>query len=237
MKAAVYRRYGPAETVGLADMPTPAPGPKQVLIRVRAAGLSTADWRMRAAAYPGLLWLPGRMMTGLLRPRNPVLGVDFAGEVVAVGHAVTRFAVGQRVFGFSGGGAHAEFLALSEDACLYPTPENLSDAEAAALPFGGLCALVFLRDVARVEPGQRVMITGGSGGVGVYAIQIAKALGAHVTASASAGNAALLRDLGADEVQDYTRCAPSRGGPLRGRPRVRVGRGHGRRRARGGRRG
>ncbi|MBS0125757.1 NAD(P)-dependent alcohol dehydrogenase [Thetidibacter halocola] len=213
MKAAIYTEYGAADTVRIAEIPTPAPGPKQVLIRVRASSVTTADWRLRASAFPGILWLPGRLMTGLLRPRNSVLGMEMAGEVVAVGHAVTRFTPGQRVFGFAGGGAHAEFLVLDEDATILPTPDDLSDAEAAALPFGALCALVFLRDVANVAPGQRVLILGGSGGVGVYAIQVAKALGANVTASASAGNSGLMRDLGADVVLDYRVDDPASAGP------------------------
>lgn len=203
MKAAVYHRYGPAEAVHLTDLPTPAPGRGQILIRVHASSVTTADWRLRASAFPGALWLPGRLMTGLFAPRNPVLGMEVAGEVVAKGHAVTRFEIGQRVFGFCGGGGHAEFVALTEDGALLQTPDQLSDAEAVALPFGALCALSFLRDVARLRPGQRVLITGGSGGVGVYAIQMAKALGAHVTACASRPNLPLLHALGADDSFDY----------------------------------
>lgn len=209
MKAAIYTRYGAANVVRMAEIPTPAPGPKEVLIRVHASTVTTADWRLRASAFPGLLWLPGRLMTGLLSPRRPVLGMEFAGEVVATGSAVTRFHPGQRVFGFSGGGGHAEYVCISEDAALMPTPDTLTDAEAAALPFGAICALEFLRDIARVKPGQNVLVIGASGGVGVYAVQIAKALGAQVTAVASAGNADLLRSLGAHHVLDYRRDDPA----------------------------
>jgi len=214
MKAAVYHKYGAPEVVSVTEMPTPAPGPEQVLIRVHASSVTTADWRLRASAFPGILWLPGRLMMGLTGPRKPVLGLDLAGEVVATGHAVTRFAVGQRVFGFAGGGGHAEYAVLSQDAALVEMPEDMRYDEAAALPFGAVCALIFLRDVASVQSGQRVLILGGSGGVGVYAIQIAKALGAHVTASASAEKADLMQALGADAVQDYRRDPADAGGPF-----------------------
>lgn len=214
MKAAIYTTYGNADTVRIADIPTPVPGPGEVLLRVRASTVTTADWRLRASAFPGILWLPGRLMAGLFAPKNPILGMDVAGEVVAVGRAVTRFVPGQRVFGFAGGGAHAEFVTLPEKAALIPTPDNLSDDQAAALPFGALAALVFLRDVARLQAGQRVLIVGASGGVGAYAVQIAKALGAHVTGVASAGNAGFMRDLGADAVLDYRKQDPAEADPL-----------------------
>lgn len=205
MKAAIYTSYGAPDTVHLAEVPTPAPGPSEVLVRVHASTVTTADWRLRASAFPGLLWLPGRFMTGLLRPRNPVLGMEVAGEILAIGADVTRFHVGQRVFGFSGGGGHAEYVVLPETAALIETPSQLSDAAAASLPFGAISALEFLRDIARVTPGQHVLVVGASGGVGVYAVQIAKALGAEVTAVASGDKADLLRDLGADHVMDYRR--------------------------------
>lgn len=203
MKAAVYRRYGPAETVTIKDVPSPAPAPGEVLVRIRAASVTTADWRLRAAAFPGVLWLPGRLMFGLFAPRKPVLGGDFAGTVAAVGSAVTRFAVGDRVFGHSGLGSHAEFVAVPQDGALIRTPEGMTHKEAAALPFGALAGLVFLRDVAQVHKGQRILIVGATGGVGAYATQIAAAMGADVTAVSSAEHADLARDLGAHRVIDY----------------------------------
>ena len=142
-------------------------------------------------------------MTGLFRPKNPVLGVDFAGEVAEVGTGVTRFRKGDRVFGFAGKGGHAEYLAISEGDAVAKTPADLSDAEAAALPFGALSALVFLRDFGKVRPGHRVLVVGASGGVGGYAVQIAKALGAEVTGVASGDNAAFVESLGATDVIDY----------------------------------
>lgn len=203
MKASVYDRYGPPDVLRIEDVAQPVAGPGEVLVRVRAAAVTTADWRMRAAAYPGILWLPGRLMTGFLRPKHRILGTDFAGEVAALGAGAGRFAPGQRVFGFSGRGAHAEYLAMPEAGAIVATPEGLADDEAAALPFGALTALVFLRDFAGLAAGQKVLILGASGGVGCYAVQIAKAIGAEVTGVASEGNLDLVRSLGAAHVIDY----------------------------------
>lgn len=203
MFAAVNDRYGPPEVVQIQDRPIPAPGPGEILVDVTATTVTTADWRLRASAFPGGLWLPGRLMMGLFRPRNKLLGGEFAGTVVAVGAGVSRFAVGDRVFGFAGNGAHAEALTIAEDGCVAPLPKGLSMEEAAALPFGGLSALVFLRDFAKLRAGERVLVNGASGNVGSYAVQIARAMGAEVTAVASASRADLLRRLGAAEVIDY----------------------------------
>jgi NADPH:quinone reductase-like Zn-dependent oxidoreductase len=203
MKAMVYSRYGGPEVVTPAEIATPAPGPGEVLVKIEAATVTTADWRLRAAAFPGITALPGRLMVGLFRPRKPVLGVEFAGTVAAAGPGAARFAPGAEVFGFSGGGAHAEYLVMREDGAIAPRPAGLTAAEAAALPFGGLSALVFLRDVAGLRPGQRVAIVGATGGVGVYAVQIARHMGAEVTAIASAAHGDLARRLGAARVIDY----------------------------------
>ncbi|PWR01557.1 NAD(P)-dependent alcohol dehydrogenase [Meridianimarinicoccus roseus] len=205
MKAALYRRYGPASVVTVGEMPTPEAGPNDVLIAVEASAVTTADWRFRASAFPGGMWLLGRLMAGLRGPRQPVLGRDFAGRIVAVGEEVTQWRVGQRVFGVSPGmGAHAEMLALPESAPMVELPDGADPAEAAALPFGAMSALSFLRDIAALQPGERVLITGASGGVGAYAVQIARHLGAEVTAAAGPGRAALLHGLGAARVADYT---------------------------------
>ena len=203
MKAMTYQRYGGPDVVAPCDLPRPEAGAGEVLVRVAAAGITTADWRLRGSVFPGGLWLAGRLMTGLLRPRKPVLGGDFAGVVEAIGPGVTRFAPGARVFGFSGSGAHAEFLTISAEGAIATIPGGLSDQEAAALPFGALCALDFLRDVAGVQPGQRVLVVGASGGVGGYAVQIARWLGAEVTGVASGENAGFVRGLGATDVVDY----------------------------------
>jgi NADPH:quinone reductase-like Zn-dependent oxidoreductase len=209
MKAAVYERYGGPEVVAVREVPRPEPGPGEMLVRVGAASLTTADWRMRASAFPGALWLPGRMMVGLLRPRQTVLGRDFAGVVDRVGAGVAGFREGERVFGVAGHGAHAEFVKVPETAAVLATPEGMTDAEAAALPFGALSALVFLRDYARVRAGQSVLVVGASGGVGCYAVQIARALGAEVTGVASAANLGFVRGLGAAEALDYAQPAPA----------------------------
>lgn len=203
MKAIVYDRYGPPEVARLAEIPAPEIGENDILVKVAASSVSTADWRMRASAFPGGLWLPGRLMTGLFRPKNRVLGTDFAGEVARVGPAVTGFEVGDRVFGFAGRGGHAEYVAVPANGAVARTPDSVTNAEAAALPFGALAALVFLRDYGHVAAGRRVLVIGASGGVGSYAVQIGKALGAEVTGVASAGNAAFVQSLGADRFIDY----------------------------------
>lgn len=210
MKAATYSRYGGPDVITLSEVENPQPGPGEIRVRVGAAGITTADWRMRAAAFPGVATaVAGRLMVGLFRPRNPILGHDFAGTVDAVGPGVDDFAVGSRVFGFSSGGAHAEFLTVKAAGAVAPTPPALTDEEAAALPFGGLCALEFLEGFAKVTPGERVLIVGASGGVGVYAVQVARALGAIVTGVASAGNRALVEGLGADFFVDYRKTDPA----------------------------
>ncbi len=203
MRAITYDRYGPPEVLRQADIPDPAVGSSSVLIGVRATSVSTADWRMRASEFPRGLWLPGRLFTGLLAPRRRVLGMDFAGVVEAVGPRVTRFRPGDHVFGFSGGGAYAERLSLDQDAAIATLPRGLDFEQAASLPFGAISALCFLDEFARVRPGQRVLVVGASGGVGVYGVQIARALGAEVTGVASAANLPLVRELGAARAIDY----------------------------------
>ncbi len=205
MKAAVNETYGPAEIIEIKEVARPEIGDEQVLVQVYAAPVTTADWRLRASAFPGGLWLVGRLMMGLFAPRNKVLGVAFSGRVVSVGEKVTGLRMGDAVFGFSGSGAHAEYVAIDADKAITAKPENLGYAEAASLPFGAACALVFLRDIARIEPGWKVLVAGASGGVGSYAVQLARHFGAEVTAITSTGNIDMVRDLGANHVIDYTR--------------------------------
>jgi NADPH:quinone reductase-like Zn-dependent oxidoreductase len=147
-------------------------------------------------------------MFGVFRPRKRVLGSDFAGTVAEVGPGVTEFAVGDRVFGFRFGGMHAEYATVKADGAVLKTPDTLSDAEAAALPFGALSALEFLDAFARVKAGERVLVIGASGGVGAYAVQIARALGAEVTGVASAPRAEMVLGLGAERFVDYRETAP-----------------------------
>ncbi|GAB4363204.1 MAG: NAD(P)-dependent alcohol dehydrogenase [Oricola sp.] len=203
MKAAVYEEYGDADVLEIREIARPEPGDDAILVQVYAAAVTTGDWRLRAAAFPGIMALPGRLMFGIRRPRNPVLGTAFSGRVVARGRNVTRFRPGDAVFGFSGSRAHAEYVAVDAGGPVALKPDNIAHDEAAAVPFGGLSALVFVRDVAAVKPGARVLVNGASGGVGAYAVQLAKHLGAEVTGVAGAGNLDLVRSLGADRVLDY----------------------------------
>jgi NADPH:quinone reductase-like Zn-dependent oxidoreductase len=203
MLAMAYQTYGGPEVVHPTEMPRPVPGAAQVLVKLAAAGVTTADWRMRASDFPGGMWLVGRLAIGLFRPRNHILGGDFAGDVVAVGAQVTKFQPGDRVFGTSGTGAHAEYLAIGTDGAIALTPVSVPNQAGAALAFGAICALDFLRDFAKVKPGQKVLIIGASGGVGCYAVQIAKWLGAEVTGVASGASQDLVMSLGVDHFVDY----------------------------------
>jgi NADPH:quinone reductase-like Zn-dependent oxidoreductase len=211
MKAAVYSRYGPPEVVEIKDVEKPVPSDRQVLVRVHATTVAAADWRMRRAV-PFLV----RFMTGFWRPtRIRILGMEFAGEVESVGAAVTRFREGDQVFGSTGFrfGTHAEYICVREDNFLAAKPVNMTFEEAAAVLFGGVSALYFLGK-ANIQPGQKVLVYGASGSVGVFAIQLAKHFGAHVTGVSSTANLDLVKSLGADEVVDYTREDFSQAGPV-----------------------
>jgi NADPH:quinone reductase-like Zn-dependent oxidoreductase len=197
MKAIVQDTYGSADVLELRDIDTPEIGDDQVLVRVRAAGVDRGVWHLMAGLpYP--IRIAGY---GVRAPKYPVLGMDLAGVVEAVGKDVTRFVPGDEVFGI-GKGAFAEY-AVAPEGKLAPKPANLSFEQAAAIAISGLTALQALRDVARVQPGQKVLIIGASGGVGTYAVQVAKAYGAHVTGVASTSKVDLVRAIGADEVIDY----------------------------------
>jgi len=192
--------------VKLAEVAKPGIAADEVLVRVRAASVTTADWRLRASSFPRVFWLPGRLWLGLLRPRNPILGMDFSGVVEATGYDVKRFRAGDRVFGSASAlrrGAHAEYVAVRESDPIIHKPASITDDDAAAIPFGANTALAFMRDFGRVQPGQRVLIIGASGGVGVWAVQLARHFGAEVTGVCSAGNAELVRELGAHHVVDH----------------------------------
>lgn len=208
MKAVTQNRYGPASVLTFADLPRPRAAPTGLVCEIHAAAVTTGDWRLRASAFPGSLWLPGRLATGLTRPRHAVPGTAFSGVVAETGVEVTRFAPGDRIFGFVPHGAHAEYLALDGTAAIARMPDGLDFAGAAALPFGAVSALVFLRDVARLATGQRLLVIGATGGVGAYAVQIGAASGAEVTGVASAEHHALGRDLGARAMIDYKTADP-----------------------------
>ena len=199
MRAIVQDRYGSPDVLTAAVIDRPEPGAHDVLLRVRAAGLDRGTWHLMTGK-PYLMRVIG---FGFRRPKNRVPGLDVAGTVAAVGPAVTRFAVGDEVYGVARG-SYAEYAAAHEDKLAHK-PANISFEQAAVVPVSGLIAQRGLVDVGKLQAGQKVLITGASGGVGSYAVQLAKALGAEVTAVSSAGKADLVRSLGADHIVDYTR--------------------------------
>jgi NADPH:quinone reductase-like Zn-dependent oxidoreductase len=201
MKAIVQDEYGSADVLELRDIEKPEIGDDEVLVHVHAASVNPGDW----AIMSGLPYI-ARPVYGLRKPKNAVRGTDVAGTVEAAGNGVRRFQPGEEVFGWCGGlgGAFAEYAAASEDA-LAPKPTNLTFEQAAAVPMAGIVALQALRDHGNVRAGQKVLINGASGGIGTFAVQIAKALGAEVTGVCSTRNVDIVRSIGADHVIDYTR--------------------------------
>lgn len=203
MLAAIVERYGPPEVVRLVERSAPEPGPGRIRVRVAATTVGPSD----AAFRSGTPWF-ARLFSGLGKPKRTqqILGSDFAGVVDAIGEGVTRFAPGDRVYGATGAasGAHAEFLVVAADGAVQPTPAGVSDIDAVAMTDGFLTALPFLRDVGGVQPGDRVLVNGASGAVGSAAVQLARWMGARVTAVTSTPNVGLVRSLGAEHVIDYT---------------------------------
>lgn len=199
MKAMVHRCYGSPDVVKLEDVAKPVVADNEVLIRVHAASINPLDWHFMLGK-PFIM----RPMTGLGAPRNIRLGVDYAGTVEAVGKKVTRYKPGDEVFG-GATGAFAEYVTAQDDGELALKPANMSFEQAAAVPIAAVTALQALRDEGKVQAGQKVLVNGASGGVGTFAVQIAKAFGAEVTGVCSARNVALVRSIGADHVIDYTR--------------------------------
>jgi NADPH:quinone reductase-like Zn-dependent oxidoreductase len=198
MKAIVYTEYGPPDVLRYMEVPKPTPGDDEVLIRIRAASLNPLDWHfMRGTPY--LV----RVLSGLRRPKVTRLGVDVAGQVEAVGKNVAELRAGAEVFG-SCKGAFAEYVCASEKS-LALKPANVTFEQAAAVPVAAFTALQSLRDKGHIQPGQKVLIHGAAGGVGTFAVQIAKAFGANVTGVCSTRNVDMVRSLGADQVIDYTR--------------------------------
>jgi NADPH:quinone reductase-like Zn-dependent oxidoreductase len=203
MKAIVQERYGSPDVLRLADIDPPVAGPGELLIRVRAASVNAADWHiMRGDPYLARLMEPSLPLFG--GPRHRIRGRDFAGVVEATGPGVVGLARGDEVYGdLDADGTFAEFVCAPAD-LVERKPANLSFEQAAAMPLAGCTALAALRDAAQVQPGQRVLINGASGGVGTFAVQIAKVLGADVTGVCSTRNTGLVQALGADQVIDYT---------------------------------
>jgi len=205
MRAAVYRRFGGPDVVRIEHLPKPAPRPGEVLIKVHASTVSAADHRARTKDVPKGVKLLSSLTLGFLAPRVPVLGMDAAGVVEAIGDGVSAFQPGDEVIAMLGAtfGGHAEYAIVSADAPITAKPAKLTFEEAVALVFGGITARAFL-DRAEVGHGASVLVIGASGAVGSAAVQLAAHAGAHVTAVTSGGNADLVRSLGADRVIDYT---------------------------------
>jgi len=200
MKAIVYTKYGSPDVLHLMEVEKPAPKDDEALVKVRAASVNALDWHLLTTD----IFLVRLMGMGLFRPKNQILGADIAGRVEAVGKNVRQFRPGDEVFGDIGHGGFAEY-AIGKEKYLAHKPANLSFDEAAAVPVAGLTALQGLRDCGKIQPGQKVLINGASGGVGTFAVQIAKAFGAEVTAVCSARNLEQARKLGADHVIDYAK--------------------------------
>lgn len=205
MQAVVCTRYGPPEVLELREIAKPVPAENEILVKVRATTVTAGDFRVRSFTFPSVVRLPVRMVLGINKPRQAVLGTELAGEVEAVGSKVKKFRPGDQVFAATivGYGAYAEYKCVPEDGAVALKPRNVTFEEAAAIPIGARTALFYLR-AADVRSGQHVLIYGASGSVGTYAVQLAKHFGAHVTAVCSSANAELAKSLGADRVIDYT---------------------------------
>lgn len=199
MQAVRHRCYGTSEVLTLERVSKPVPADDEVLVKVHAAGVNPLDWHT-LHGKPYIM----RLSSGIGRPEDAPLGVDFAGTVEAVGRDVTRFKPGDAVFG-GRTGAFAEYLVVRESRNVVHKPDNVSFEQAAAVPVAAITALQAVRDAGKVGPGTRVLVNGASGGVGIYAVQIAKSLGAHVTGVSSTRNVELVLSLGADRAVDYTR--------------------------------
>jgi NADPH:quinone reductase-like Zn-dependent oxidoreductase len=199
MRAAIRDRFGPPKVVQIREVEKPVPADDEVLVQVRAASINISDW-YAVTGRPRI----GRVAMGLFKPKETRIGVDYAGVVEAVGKDVTGFAPGDEVFG-GRNGAYAEYVVAKADRGITHKPAKVSLEEAAAAPIAAITALQGIRDKGKLEPGQRVLVNGASGGVGTYAVQLAKVLGAaHVTAVCSTRNVETARSLGADRVVDYT---------------------------------
>jgi NADPH:quinone reductase-like Zn-dependent oxidoreductase len=205
MKVAVYRKYGSPDVLKMEEMAKPIPKDNEVLIKIHATTVTSGDCRVRSLNMPIGFWFISRLVFGFSQPKQPILGTELAGEIVAVGKNVSKFQVGDQIFAFSDNdmGCYAEYKCLPEDGSIALKPANLTYEQAAALSFGGTTALDFFQR-GKLQRGDQVLINGASGGVGTAAVQLAKYFGAEVTGVCSASNLELVRSLGASQVIDYT---------------------------------
>lgn len=206
MQAMLCTGYGPPSVLKLASIAVPVPKHNQLLIKVHATAITPGDCEIRTLKMHPTIYPLFRLALGITKPRNPVLGMYFSGTVVEIGKSVDRLGVGEEVFGCTGFamGTNAEYLSVADSACIIRKPSNLTHVEAAAVPIGALNALHFCKK-ANLKPAQRMLIVGAGGAIGTFAILLAKLQGVHVTAVDSGIKLELLRDLGADEVIDYTK--------------------------------
>ena len=205
MKAALYKEYGSPQVVHIEDFPQPSVKDNEVSVRVHATTVTSADSRLRAMRIPSGFKLMARLIFGITKPKNPILGNEFAGTIEAVGPDATSFNIGDKVFGaFETRGTHAEYFTIPEDDAIEHMPSGFSFEEAASLPFGALTSLIFLKDMGHIKPGQRILIVGASGSLGTAAVQLASYFGAEVTGVCSTSNIDLVQSLGASRVIDYT---------------------------------
>lgn len=205
MKAIVCTKYGPPDVLQSKEVEKPVPHDNEILVKIYTTTVTTGETRMRGLNVPDGFGLPFRLAIGWKKPINPILGIDFAGKIESVGSGVTQFKKGDKVFGSSGSGSYAEYLTIAENKAITLKPPNLSYEEAAAIPFGALSSLIYLRDLGKIQSGHRILVNGASGCLGTYAVQLGKYFGAEVTGVCSTSNVDWVKTLGADAVIDYTK--------------------------------